>query len=133
MWEIGAAPIYPLPEGISSAVQEPVPPTVKPPRLLDRVRAAVRARHYSRRTEKAYVAWIRRYILFHRKRHLAEMGEAEVNAFLTDLAVRGGVSPSTQTQALCALLFLYRHVLGRDLGRLDDLVRARRRRACRWS
>ena len=104
------------------------PPPRREAKLLDRVRDEIRVRHLARRTEKTYLHWIRRYILFHRKRHPAEMGEAEVNAFLTDLAVRGGVSASTQTQALCALLFLYRHVLGRDLGHLEDLVRARRRR-----
>ena len=77
------------------------------PRLLDRVRLAIRARHYSLRTEEAYVAWIRRFILFHGKRHPVEMGEAEINAFLTYLAVSGGVSASTQNQALAAMLFLY--------------------------
>src|SRR4029079_9099353 len=85
------------------------------PRLLDRVRLAIRARHYSLRTEEAYVAWIRRFVLFHGKRHPVEMGEAEINAFLTDLAVRGGVSASTQNQALAAVLFLYRHVLEKPL------------------
>jgi hypothetical protein len=70
------------------------------PRLLDRVRAAVRLRHYSLRTEDCYAAWIRRFILFHNKRHPLEMGAAEINAFLTDLAVRGHVSASTQPQEL---------------------------------
>ena len=74
------------------------------PRLLDRKREAIRARHYSLRTEEAYVAWIRRYILFHRKRHPAEMGEREINAFLSSLAVHGRVAASTQNQALSALL-----------------------------
>jgi hypothetical protein len=77
------------------------------PMLLDRVRHAVRARHYSRRTEKAYVHWIKRYIFFHGKRHPSEMGAAEVTAFLTALAVRHRVAASTQNQALNALLFLY--------------------------
>ena len=76
------------------------------PRLLDQVRASIRLRHYSPRTEEAYVGWIRRFIIFRGKRHPAEMGEAEANAFLTDLAVARKVSASTQTQALCALLFL---------------------------
>lgn len=98
------------------------------PRLLDRVRESLRVRHMSYRTEQAYVHWIRRYILFHRKRHPQEMGEVEVNAFLTHLAVEKRVSASTQTQALCALVFLYRTVLDRELGELDGLVRARRRR-----
>ncbi len=97
-----------------------------PPRLLDQVRAALRARHYRPRTEATYLAWIRRFILFHKKRHPSEMGEAEINAFLTHLAVEGGVSASTQTQALSAILFLYRHVLDREIGELGNLVRARR-------
>ena len=96
------------------------------PKLLDRVRHAVRARHYSRRTEKAYVHWIKRYIFFHGKRHPAEMGAAEVTAFLTALAVRDRVAASTQNQALNALLFLYREILGIQLPWLDDLVRAKR-------
>lgn len=84
-----------------------VDPTGAPkPRLLDRVRAASRARHYSRRTEKAYVAWIRRYIFFHDKRHPAEMGAPEVTRFLSSLAVNGKVAASTQNQALSALLRL---------------------------
>lgn len=88
----------------------------------------MRSRHMSPKTEATYLAWIRRFILFHGKRHPAEMAEEEVNAFLTHLAVTKGVSASTQTQALCALLFLYRHVLGIQLGELGDLVRARRPR-----
>ncbi len=96
------------------------------PRLLDRVRAALRARHYSRRTEEAYVAWMRRYIFFHGKRHPAEMGAPEITRFLTSLAVDGKVAASTQNQALSALLFLYREVLQVDLPWLDDIVRAKR-------
>jgi hypothetical protein len=96
------------------------------PRLLDRVREAIRARHYSRRTEKAYVAWIKRYIFFHAKRHPAEMGGPEVTRFLTSLAVESRVASSTQNQALNALLFLYRVVLDQQLPWLDDVVRAKR-------
>jgi integron integrase len=96
------------------------------PRLLDRVSAAIRVRHYSRRTEKAYRSWIRRFVVFHGKRHPAEMGAEEVTAFLSDLAVRRRVAASTQNQALSALVFLYREVLDRDLPWLDDLVRAKR-------
>jgi len=96
--------------------------------LLDRLRESLRVRHLSLRTEKAYIHWVRRYILFHGKRHPQEMGEAEVNAFLTHLAAEKQVSASTQIQALCALLFLYRTVLERELGELDGLVRARRRK-----
>jgi integrase-like protein len=102
--------------------------TAREPKLLDRVREAARVRHLSLRTERAYAQWVRRYILFHGKRHPAEMGEAEINAFLTHLAVEGKVSASTQTQALCAILFLYRAVLGRDVGELEGLIRAKRRR-----
>jgi integron integrase len=98
----------------------------QPRRLLDRVRDAVRARHYSIRTEEAYVGWIRRYILFHAKRHPDEMGEPEINAFLTHLAVTLRVGAATQNQALAALLFLYRRVLGREMGAPGNLVRAKR-------
>ncbi|HEY8181723.1 MAG TPA: integron integrase [Thermoanaerobaculia bacterium] len=100
----------------------------EPPRFLERVRAAVRTRHYSRRTEQAYVGWTKRFILFHRKRHPAAMGADEVNAFLSHLAVDGRVSPSTQAQALSALVFLYRHVLDDPLPWIDDIVRAERKR-----
>jgi integrase len=98
----------------------------RPPRLLDRVRATARIRHYSPRTEDAYVAWIRRYILFHGKRHPAEMSAPEVTRFLTSLAVNTKVAASTQNQALSALLFLYKVVLELDLPWLDGVVRARR-------
>jgi integrase len=112
----------------SFEVRETPPSPAKPPKLLDRVRAAIRARHYSRRTEQTYVGWIRRFILFHGKRHPSDMGVPEVTAFLTSLAVDGHVSASTQNQALSALLFLYRDILGEDLPWLDDVVRARRPR-----
>ena len=87
-------------------VCEALPPELRKPRLLDQVREEIRKRHYSRRTEKSYVGWIRRFILFHGKRHPAEMGEAEVSHFLSHLAVTAKVSASTQNQALSALLFL---------------------------
>ena len=108
------------------AVRELAPHDARPPKLLDRVRAAIRTRHYSRRTEEAYVAWIRRYIVFHGKRHPAEMGAPEVSSFLSALAVDGRVAASTQNQALSALLFLYRDVLDADLPWLEGIVRARR-------
>lgn len=98
-------------------------------KLLDRVRDALRLGHYSLRTEECYVSWMTRYILFHNKRHPAEMGGREIEEFLTELAVRGHVSASTQTQALNALVFLYKNVLAIELPRLDA-VRARRPR--RW-
>lgn len=91
------------------------------PKLLDQVRNALRLKHYSYRTEQSYVHWIKQYILFHDKRHPAEMGNPEVAAFLTDLAVTGGVAASTQNQALSALLFLYGHVLERPLGHVEVL------------
>ena len=100
----------------------------KPPRLLQQVRLAARSRHYSLRTEQSYVGWIKRYIFFHQKKHPAAMGADEVNQFLSHLAVEGGVSASTQNQALSALLFLYAVVLNQPLPRLHELVRARRPR-----
>jgi len=105
-----------------------VPPSPPPgqPRLLDRVREAIRARHYSLRTEEAYVGWIRRFILFHQKRHPIEMAEPEINAFVTHLAVQSSIGASTQTQALSALMFLYRHVLRKPLPDLDTVIRAKR-------
>jgi integrase len=108
------------------AVREAGPAGAPKPRLLDRVREAIAARHYSHRTEKAYIHWIKRYIFFHGKRHPIEMGAPEVTAFLTSLAVHDEVAASTQNQALSALLFLYREVLGVELPWLDDVVRAKR-------
>jgi len=96
------------------------------PRLLDRMSEALRTRHYSPRTEQVYVLWVKRYIRFHKLRHPKEMGEPEVNEFLTHLAVGEKVSASTQNQALAALLFLYRHVLGIEMGDLGTVVRARK-------
>lgn len=100
-------------------------PTQRPVKLLDQVSFALRLGHYSTRTEVAYRGWIRRFILFHGKRHPAEMGETEVRAFLTDLAVVRHVSASTQNQALGALLFLYKHVIRRDLANLGEVPRGR--------
>ena len=93
--------------------------------LLDQLSRAVRARAYSRRTEEAYAAWVRRFIVFHDRRHPSLLGPDEVTAFLTSLAVDGEVSPATQNQALAALLFLYRHVLKLDLPWLSQVVRAK--------
>lgn len=94
-------------------------------RLLDQVRDCIRTKHYSIRTEQSYVDWIRRFILFHRKRHPAEMGAAEVKAFLTHLAVVGKVAASTQNQAKSALLFLYKEVIASELPWLDDIESAK--------
>ncbi len=93
--------------------------------FIERVRAAVRVRHYSLRTEQAYLAWTRRFIRFHDLRHPASMGEPEVVAFLTHLAVQERVAPATQNQALNALAFLYRNVLDRPLGDLTGIARAK--------
>ncbi|MDP3630464.1 MAG: phage integrase N-terminal SAM-like domain-containing protein, partial [Actinomycetota bacterium] len=101
-------------------------PPAPQPRLMDRLQQALRSRHYSRRTEQAYSLWARRYIRFHGVRHPDEMGEAEINAFLTHLAVDEKVSASTQTQALSALLFMYRNVLDREIGELSGVIRARK-------
>ena len=95
-------------------------------RLLERVRATVRTRHYSRRTEQAYVDWVRRFVQFHGRRHPSTMGEPEIAAFLTHLAIERGVSASTQNQALAALLFLYRHVLGTGLDLIEGIRTAKR-------
>ncbi len=97
--------------------REPGPEPVASPRLLDQVRQAIRARHYSPRTEKAYVGWIRRFVRFHGKRHPREMGEAQITEFVSALATNQRVSASTQNQALSALLFLYTEALGRPARR----------------
>lgn len=96
------------------------------PRLYHRIIEVLRVRHYSRRTEEAYIHWIRRYIEFHKHRHPRRLSEADVNRFLTHLAVEEHVAASTQNQALSALLFLYEHVLNQPLDRIDGVVRARR-------
>jgi site-specific recombinase XerD len=107
-----------------------VPPTTaavaSSPKLLDRVCWHLRVKHYSIRTEQAYVDWIRRYILFHRKRHPNEMAEKEITEFLTHLAVEKGVAASTQNQAFSALLFLYQQVLDRKLDFIDNVQRVAR-------
>jgi site-specific recombinase XerD len=95
------------------------------PRLMVRLREALRVRHYSLRTEQAYTDWAKRYIRFHGLRHPMEMGSAEVMAFLTYLAAERGVSSSTQSQAKAALLFLYRQVLGIDLPWTGELISAK--------
>jgi integron integrase len=93
--------------------------------LLDQVRAAIRFRHYSLRTEDTYVHWIKRFILFHEKRHPVKLGEAEISQFLSALAMEQRVSAATQNQALNALVFLYRHVLKLDVGQIENIVRAK--------
>lgn len=100
--------------------------TPSSPKLLDQVRDVIRLKHYSIRTEQAYIGWIRRFILFHGKRHPKDMGAEEVTRYLTHLAVQDKVAASTQNQALNALLFLYREVLKVDLPWLDGLQRAKK-------
>lgn len=104
------------------------PPAYRPggPKLLDRVRTAMRTRHMSPRSEEAYLFWIRRYMVFHDRRHPETLGPEDVARFLSDLAEERRVSASTQNQALSALLFLYRRVLGMDLPWLEGVVRAKR-------
>jgi len=96
------------------------------PKLLDQVRTKIRVKHYSLRTEEAYVKWIKRYIWFHNKKHPIEMGEKEISEFLSHLAVNGNVAASTQNQAMCAIVFLYKQVLEKDLGEFQDLTWAKR-------
>nr|WP_244168382.1 MULTISPECIES: phage integrase N-terminal SAM-like domain-containing protein [Pseudomonas] len=102
------------------------------PRLLDQVREQIRLRHYSIRTERVYCEWVKRFIRFYRYRHPAEMAAAEVEAFLSDLAVRGNVSASTQNQALSALLFLYKQCSGWSCQGWARLFGPRSRHAYRW-
>jgi integron integrase len=104
------------------------PDKARAPRLFDEVRRQLRLKHYSLRTEQAYVGWIRRFIVASERRHPREMGGAEVEAFLSRLAVEGNVAAGTQNQALSALLFLYRVVLGIELPWMESIVRAKRPR-----
>ncbi len=99
---------------------------VQPPKLLDELQQALRSRHYSRRTEQTYCQWVKRFVRFNNLRHPSEMAEPEINAFLTYLALKEKVSASTQNQALSALLFLYRHIIGREVGDLGEVIRARK-------
>ncbi len=109
----------------SNSTSTVAPDVSNQPKLLDQVRARIRVKHYSIRTEDQYVHWIKRFIYFHDKRHPREMGAAEVEAFLSDLAVNGRVAASTQNQALSALLFLYKEVLEIALPWLDNITRAK--------
>jgi len=120
------APVARLPH--QSTPQPSASPASQKPRLLDQVREAIRTRHYSWRTEQAYVQWIKRFIFFHGKRHPLEMGETEVGQFLSSLATEARVSASTQNQALNALIFLYREVLEKPISYINGVVRAKRPR-----
>jgi site-specific recombinase XerD len=95
-------------------------------RLMERIRHRLRTRHYSAKTERAYCGWVRRFVIFHQRRHPSSMGEPEIAAFLTYLATEKNVSASTQNQALHAILFLYRHVLAMPIGFVVDIAPARR-------
>ena len=114
-----------MPEAAMSLPEESANP---PRKLLDQMRDKLRFKHYSYRTEETYVQWAKRFILFHGKRHPAEMGEIEIEQFLTHLAVKGKVVASTQNQALAAILFLYREVLDMQLEWMDNIVRAKHSR-----
>ena len=116
------------PAAATSQAASGLTPQPQAPRLLDRLRGEIRVRHYSIRTESAYVDWARRFILFHHKRHPQDMGAAEVEAFLTYLAVERKVAASTQNQAKSALLFLYGQVLKLELPWLDEVTAARTQR-----
>lgn len=96
------------------------------PKLLDRLREALRSRHYSRRTDQTYCHWAKLFIYFHNIRHPADMAEPQINAFLTHLAVKEKICASSHNQALSALLFLYRHLIGREVGDLGEVIRARK-------
>src|SRR5262245_11752755 len=122
-----SAKVYPLkrsPIASSGAIKAPVMPPK--PKLLDQVRQAIRTLHYSPRTEETYIHWIKRFIFFHNKRHPAEMAEAEIARFLSNLATESRVSGSTQNQALNALLCLYHQVLGKEIGYVNGVVRAKK-------
>jgi len=96
------------------------------PKLLEQARGVLRAKHYSLKTEQSYINWMKRYVLFHNKRHPKDMGEAEINQFLTYLAVKENVAASTQNQALCAIVFLYKEIIGRDVDDLGKVIRAKK-------
>ena len=106
----------------------PISTTDKKPKLLTQLSQAIRSRHYSRKTEATYIRWIKRFIFFHHVRHPKDMAEPEINAFLTHLAVKEHVSASTQNQALCAIIFLYKYVLNRKIGDIGEVIRAKQSR-----
>src|SRR5690349_19702058 len=101
-------------------------PLNKDKKLLDQLRDAIRAKHYSYRTEQTYIDWCKRYILYHGKRHPSEMGVSEIQEYITYLATHQQVAASTQNQALSAILFLYRHVLLREIEFPTDVLRAKK-------
>jgi len=98
---------------LKNIIDENLSPSINKPKLLDQLRAIIRTKHYSLRTEESYIRWIKRFIIFHNKRHPNEMSEVEINQFLSHLAVKKNVAASTQNQALCAIVFLCKHVLNK--------------------
>jgi len=112
----------------SLPIGHPILQSLAAPRLLDRVRQAIRTRHLSRNTEQAYISWNKRFIFFHNKRHPQEMGEQEIGQFLSSLACDSHLSASTQNQGLNGILFLYREVLEKKIGLIHGVVRAKRQR-----
>ena len=104
---------------------DPITSPTREPKLLDQLRGRLRVKHYSIRTEQSYVEWVRRFVLFHGKRHPRDLGATEVEAFLTNLAVQRRVSASTQNQAKSAILFLYKEVIDKELPWLNGVVAAR--------
>ena len=113
-------------QDLSSSMTKPETTDAKKPRLLDQVRDTIRRKHYSIRTEQSYIDWIKRFIFFHNKQHPRELDESHITAFLNFLAVQKKVASSTQNQALCALVFLYREVIKKDLAQFEDLVHTKR-------
>lgn len=105
---------------------QPPPSSSPPPKLLDQVRAMIRAKHFSPRTEEAYVGWIKRFVRFHGLRRPREMGAPQVKEFLTLLAVQERVAAATQNQALCAIVFLYKHILKQELGSFGEMTWAKK-------
>ncbi len=100
--------------------------TKNKPKLLDQVRTVIRTKHYSRRTEEAYIYWIKKYIFFHNRGHPKEIGEKDINAFISYIANKENVSAATQNQALYSLIFLYKYVLKQEFGQIGDFVRAKK-------
>lgn len=106
-------------------------PNSNKPKLLDQVREKLRVKHTSYQTEKAYVTWIKRFIIFHGKKHPLELDDQAINKYLSYLAVKQKVASSTQNQALCAILFFYKQVLQKDIGYVENIEWAKKPKGCR--
>lgn len=118
--------IRPKMDPAKTSASQTIASKVSKPRLLDQVRNVIRSKHYSIRTEQTYIDWIKRFIYYHDRQHPKDLDTNHISAFLTYLAVHRKVASSTQNQALCALVFLYKEVIKKDIGQLDNLVRAKR-------